>query len=320
MLTAPMVPLALRSGGEKDACARGGDTRRRASGRQWPQSCQKMATAREEVVNEPHVALRGLTTPPPGERPGILPEPVPQRSDRTVRRFAGAALPTPGLPVLVGALGEAVDPSSLSFLVRRAVEDRKREEEEKERKKKEAKEKADLELAKRDPWWAQHLADMKAMEMRRSGIPSSASSSSKRKRKKRSKRKLPKSSSGVPIRRCGQGFRSRSSFSGAQCSRLLTTGPRCSTSWPVRNGRTVSCSSRARLVSLAILHLALCFLPCLQPEMLGVVAGMNQEDTYAVGWFLSAATRIWQSLVRCSPWFGSGYMLRQSTAASVGDC
>ena len=41
------------------------------------------------------------------------------------------------------------------------------------------------------------------------------------------------------------------------------------------------------------------------------------EDTYSVGWFLSTAPRIWQSLVRCSPWFGSGYMLRQSTAASV---
>ena len=33
---------------------------------------QKMATAREEVVNEPHVALRGLTTPPPEVRPGSL--------------------------------------------------------------------------------------------------------------------------------------------------------------------------------------------------------------------------------------------------------
>ena len=180
----------------------------------------------------------------------------------TVRRFAGAALPTPGLPVLAGALGEAVDPSALSFLVRRAVEDRKREEE-KERKKKEAQEKANLELAKRDLWWAQHLADKKA-KLERSGIPSSTSSSSKRKRKKRSKRKLPKSSSGVRIRRCGQGFRSRSSFSGAQCSLLLTMGPRCSTSWPVRNRRTVTCSSCARLVFLAILHLALCFLLCLQ--------------------------------------------------------
>ena len=37
-----------------------------------------MATAREEVVNEPHDALRGLTTPPPGERPALLVEVQPQ--------------------------------------------------------------------------------------------------------------------------------------------------------------------------------------------------------------------------------------------------
>ena len=153
-----------------------------------------------------------------------------------MRRSSGE-VPLLAVPVLAG--GDGVDGTGLSFLVRHAVEDRKREEEKKERKKKEAQEKADLELAKRDPWLAQHLADMKAMEKRRSGLPSTASSSSKRKRKKRSKRKLPKSSSGVRLRRCGQGFRSRSSFSGAQCSLLLTTGPRCSTSWPVRNRSTV---------------------------------------------------------------------------------
>ena len=219
---------------------------------------QKLARVGEDVVHDVHDALRGQKTPPPGVRPSSLSDPGPQRSDRTVRRSSGE-VPLLAVPVLAG--GDGVDGTALSFLVRRAVEDRKREEEEKARKK-EAQEKADLELAKRDPWWAQHLADMKAMEERRSRIPSSASSSSKRKRKKRSKRKLPKSSSGVRLRRCGQGFRSRSSFSGAQCSLLLTTGPRCSTSWPVRNRSTVTCSSCARLVFLAISHLALCFLPC----------------------------------------------------------
>ena len=44
----------------------------------------------------------------------------------------------------------------------------------------------------------------------------------------------------------------------AQCSLLLTTGSRCSTSWPVWNRRTVTRSS--------ILHLALFFLPCLQAQ------------------------------------------------------
>ena len=42
------------------------------------------------------------------------------------------------------------------------------------------------------------------------------------------------------------------------------------------------------------------------------------EDTYAA-WFLSTALRIWQSPVRCSGWFDSGYLLRQFTAAFVGD-
>ena len=39
---------------------------------------QKMATAREEVVSVPHVALRGLMTPPPGTRPAPLVEVQPQ--------------------------------------------------------------------------------------------------------------------------------------------------------------------------------------------------------------------------------------------------
>ena len=50
----------------------------------------------------------------------------------------------------------------------------------------------------------------------------------------------------------------------ALCSLLASPIPRCSASWPVRNRRTVVCSTCARLVFLAILHLALCFLPCLQ--------------------------------------------------------
>ena len=82
----------------------------------------KKASAGEEVENETHAGLRAQKSPPLGVRPGILPEPGSQRSDRTVRRFAGAALPTPGLPVLAGASGEAVDTSALRFLTRAALE------------------------------------------------------------------------------------------------------------------------------------------------------------------------------------------------------
>ena len=61
--------------------------------------------------------------------------------------YVAASGPLLAVPVLAG--GDGVDGTALSF----AVEDRKKEKEkEKARKKKEAQEKADLELAKRDPW------------------------------------------------------------------------------------------------------------------------------------------------------------------------
>ena len=168
-------------------------------------------------------------------RPGVLEEPEPPQVDAVLSYRAAGGAPSSALPQ--HAADDALDSRALSFLRRKLMEEEAAKRRVEEAKKKEAQEAADLELAKRDPWWAQHLADKKA-KLERSGIPSSASSSSKRKRKKRSKRKLPKSSSGVRIRRCGQGFRSRSSFSGAQCSLLLTTGPRCSASWPVWTRRT----------------------------------------------------------------------------------
>ena len=40
-----------------------------------------------------------------------------------MRRSAGDSLPTPCLPVLAGASGEAVDSSALSFLLQLAVKD-----------------------------------------------------------------------------------------------------------------------------------------------------------------------------------------------------
>ena len=120
-------------------------------------------------------------------RPGVLEEPEPPQVDAVLSCRAAGGAPSSALPQL--AADDALDSMALSFLRRKLMEEEaaKRRVEEA---KKEAQEAADLELAKRDPWWAQHLADKKA-KVERSGIPSSASSSSKRKRKKRSKRKLP---------------------------------------------------------------------------------------------------------------------------------
>ena len=138
-----------------------------------------------------HDALRGQkTASSAGARPGVLTEPEVHWEAATVG-YVAAPGPLLAVPVLAG--GDGVDRTALSFLVRRAVEDRKREEEEKEkakaRKKKEAQKQADLELAKRDPWWAQLLAE-EEQERR-----NKASSSSKRKRKKRRKRRTPRTSS-----------------------------------------------------------------------------------------------------------------------------
>ena len=227
---------------------------------------QKLARVGEEVVHDAHDALRGQKTPPPGVRPGSLCDPGPQRSDRTVRRSSGE-VPLLAVPVLAG--GDGVDGTALSFLVRRAVEDRKREKEEKEkekaRKKKVAQEKADLELAKRDPWWAQHLADMKAMEERRY----KASSSSKRKRKKRRKRRTPRTSSlpGRARRRLRQWSACSAGFTGDDVPRVMfpsgVARPKmlCIMAGMVQMD---SCSGMARLVLLVTVHLVLCFLPCLQ--------------------------------------------------------
>ena len=109
----------------------------------------KKTTEGEVDEHETHAGLRAQTAPPPGKRPGILPEPGPQRSDRTVRRSAEDSLPTPGLPVLAGASGEAVDSSALSFLVQLAVKERKREEEEKLAVKEKEKAEKELQQAKR---------------------------------------------------------------------------------------------------------------------------------------------------------------------------
>ena len=90
---------------------------------------QKSATViREEEVHETYDGPRAQKRPP-GERPGILAEPWPQRSDRTVWRSVGDTHPTLGLPVLAGASGEVMDTSTLAFLTRSLMQLRKQEEE-----------------------------------------------------------------------------------------------------------------------------------------------------------------------------------------------
>ena len=69
---------------------------------------QTKASAREGEVHEKDDASRSQSTPHPGERPGLPPEPGPQRSDRTVRRSSGET------PLLVVASLAAARPTALT--------------------------------------------------------------------------------------------------------------------------------------------------------------------------------------------------------------
>ena len=289
----------------------------------------KLARVGEEVVHNPHEARRGLKSPPPGGRPGILPEPLPQRSDRSWRHFSGDGLPQLAMPSLASAASESVDSATLAFLTRAALEERRKEEKKVEMKEKEAQKVKQVELrarvsaatreldtlllvpfVRRSDQENDRVDELQKLLVRlqeRSALLTAPSKRKKQKKKKKRKRKLPKSSSCLRIRRCGQGFRSRSSLSGAQCSFTLSSGPRCFASWPVCTKRAVTrwagfclsrCSSRcvpsccrlqardawhhgrfgpevqlrrhwwhAWLVLLVTLHLALCFLPCLQARV-----------------------------------------------------
>ena len=163
----------------------------------------------EKVEMQQNGALRGQKTPPPGARPGILAEPGPQRSDRSRRHFSGDTHPTLRLPVLAGESGEVVDDSTIAFLTRAVLEEKRKAEVEQA-----AKEKVKEERMRRQrrqalvneidtlfavPAWRRSDAEFSRIESLASELRSldsaSSSSGSKRKRKKRRKRKLPKSSS-----------------------------------------------------------------------------------------------------------------------------
>ena len=71
-----------------------------------------VTSTREGVEHEKHVGLRAQKPPLPGERPGCLVDPGPQRSDRTVRHSAGEA---PLLVVASLAGGDEVDATTVLF-------------------------------------------------------------------------------------------------------------------------------------------------------------------------------------------------------------
>ena len=141
------------------------------------------------MEHEPHYALRGQKTPPPGERPAPLSEVAgPQRSDRTVRHSAGEA-PLLVVPSLRGADG--VDGTTVSFLLAENLKLQKEEEEEKERrrKRKEAEHEARMQELHRRVMADEQLNPAESYAWRKwaGHLPSEP-----RRKKKRKKKKLPR--------------------------------------------------------------------------------------------------------------------------------
>ena len=154
---------------------------------------QRTATrAREEAGSETYYAPRGPKSLPPGVRPAPPSEVAgPQVRAATVGYVAAAGAPLLAVPSLAG--GDAIDDTSVHFLLEMALlspeeveqlrqaERRKLAREEKEKEEKKKKEKERQEFFAR--WTADYL----------NSLSQSSSSTSQRRRKKRKKKKLPKS-------------------------------------------------------------------------------------------------------------------------------
>ena len=79
-----------------------------------------------------------------------------------------------------------------------------------------------------------------------------------------------------------------------QCSIWSSPGLRCSASWPIWTGRTVSREFGALVVDsgnglcragFAGFSRAVFLFVVVRPKMLRIMAGMHKKDSYAVGWF-----------------------------------
>ena len=90
----------------------------------------------QEVEHEQYHAPREQKPPPPGERPGLLAELGPQKSDRTAQRSSGVT-PLVVVPSLAG--GDGIDSTTISFLVRVALKQKEEKEKEEREKAKKAK-------------------------------------------------------------------------------------------------------------------------------------------------------------------------------------
>ena len=239
-----------------------------------PRRKRTATRAREEAGSETYYAPRGPKTLPPGVRPAPPSEVAGPQVVAATGGYVAAGAPLLAVSSLRGA--DCVDDTAVKFLLRAALKKKKKEEEE-ERQQDLADEALDEKLdAEMDALMAigperltsrQHARLTAVLRERAELVERRKKRRTMRKRKKRSKRKLPKSSSGERVRRCGQGFRSRSSL-------LVLVGVHC----------------RAPL-------------GCRRPKMLHIMAGVDQKGSwFAQGWFFLVT----MLLALCSSWFSSG--------------
>ena len=88
-----------------------------------------VTSTREGVEHEKYVGLRAQKPPLPGKRPGVLKDPELQGGAVT-DGYVAAPAPPLAVPLLASAAGEAVDHSTLQFLLTHAIETKKALEEE----------------------------------------------------------------------------------------------------------------------------------------------------------------------------------------------
>ena len=239
-----------------------------AAERPPPRGPKTGARAREVEEQVPHVCLRAQKALSPGERPGILAEPRPQRSDRSLRHSAGDSLPTLALSSLARSAGKEMDNPTIAFLTRSVLESRKEEEEEEE---------VMREDVRDHDGWNQAIGSDGVQffwhrRTRRSvWVHPPSASRRKRKRKKRRKRRTPRTSFRPTRRRARRRLRRghvAGWFSSHACFPSYVGRPNL---LDILDGMdqndSILCSSSTPAVATAglvllVFLLALCFLLC----------------------------------------------------------
>ena len=84
----------------------------------------------EGEVQDVYDAPRSQKTPLPGVRPGVPLDPGPPGDEAVAVGYAAASVPLLGAPSLADSSAEAIDGSTLSFLLQHALEAKRKEEEE----------------------------------------------------------------------------------------------------------------------------------------------------------------------------------------------